>query len=63
MIIGVQLRMPEYFVEFADLIFRSIWIEQFNLGKPEVVSETLGKAGFNAEKSLYWLLIRRSRSD
>lgn len=49
MITGVQLRMPGRFIEFADLIFRSLWVDQLNLGKPEILSETLSRAGFDVE--------------
>ena len=45
---GLQMREPERFPRYVDLMFRAMWVEPCNLGDPAVVAATLQKAGFDA---------------
>ncbi len=45
---GYQLRQPDAFARYVDLIFRGMWVEARNLGDATVLAETLGQAGFDA---------------
>ena len=45
---GLQLRRPQDFARYLELIERAMWVEQQNLGDPAVLAATLGDAGFDA---------------
>jgi len=45
---GYQMRRPDDFLRYIDLVFRAVWAESRNLGDAAVVAETLSQAGFDA---------------
>lgn len=46
---GYQLRQPENFERYVDLVFRAVWVEARNLGDATVVADVLNQAGFDAD--------------
>jgi 2-hydroxychromene-2-carboxylate isomerase len=46
---GLQLREPERFLKYVDLMYRAMWEKPVNLGDPAVVAATLKQAGFDAD--------------
>lgn len=42
----------EQFVPLVDAIFRAMWIEQLDMGQPEIVGEVLSRSGFAPEEVL-----------
>jgi len=46
--VGYQMREPDRFLPYVDLMFRAMWAEPVNLGDPSVVATTLTAAGFDA---------------
>lgn len=45
--VGYQMREPERFLEYVDVMFRGVWTEGRNLGDAAVIGETLKEAGFD----------------
>jgi len=43
---GLQMRQPDTFMRYVDLVFRALWVEPVNLGDPAVLASTLSAAGF-----------------
>ena len=46
--VGLQMKAPEKFLKYVDVVYRAMWDEAKDLGDPAVLAETLGKAGFDA---------------
>ncbi|MDQ2928125.1 MAG: 2-hydroxychromene-2-carboxylate isomerase [Pseudomonadota bacterium] len=46
---GLQMRRPENFDRYVEVVHRAMWEEPVNLGDPEVLGRTLAGAGFDAE--------------
>ncbi|MEO8923538.1 MAG: 2-hydroxychromene-2-carboxylate isomerase [Caldimonas sp.] len=46
---GLQMRRPENFDRYVEVVHRAMWEEPVNLGDPEVRGRTLADAGFDAE--------------
>ena len=46
---GVQMRQPERFEHFVEVVFRAIWVDALNLGDMQVLGEMLGSAGFDPQ--------------
>src|SRR5215510_5807287 len=47
--IGYQMREPDRFLKYVDLMYRSTWVEGLNTGDANVVGEILKKNGFDAQ--------------
>ena len=45
--IGYQMREPDRFLKYVDVMFRGLWTEGLNLGDAAVIGETLKKSGFD----------------
>ncbi len=45
---GYQLQQPEQFSHCLQALFRGLWVEQLNLGDPQVVADCLARAGLSA---------------
>ena len=45
---GLQMRQPELFLRYVDVIFRAMWETPCNLADTAVLASTLSKAGFDA---------------
>ncbi len=46
--VGTQLRQPDRFLPYVELMFRAMWEKPVNLGDAAVVAATLSSAGFDA---------------
>jgi 2-hydroxychromene-2-carboxylate isomerase len=46
---GLQMRQPEAFARYCDVVFRAMWQRQMNLGDAAVLAATLADAGVNAD--------------
>jgi 2-hydroxychromene-2-carboxylate isomerase len=46
---GLQLRQPDDFARYLELVEKAMWVEQKNLGDPAVLATMLREAGFDAE--------------
>jgi 2-hydroxychromene-2-carboxylate isomerase len=49
---GVQLRLPERFVEFLDCLFRALWVDKRNLNDPATITQVLEQGGFDPQQIL-----------
>jgi len=47
--VGMQMRKPELFPRYVEIMFRAMWVEPCNLGDAEVVAATLRREGFDPE--------------
>ncbi len=47
--VGFQMRQPQVFERYLDVVYRALWEAQLNLGDPAVLAVTLTEAGFDAE--------------
>ncbi|HUN67939.1 MAG TPA: 2-hydroxychromene-2-carboxylate isomerase [Burkholderiales bacterium] len=45
--VGYQMRHPELFLRYVDIIYRAMFESPCNLGDPAVLADTLKKAGFD----------------
>jgi 2-hydroxychromene-2-carboxylate isomerase len=45
--VGVQMREPEAFLRYLDVVFGAMWREPRNLGDPAVLAEALRAGGFD----------------
>jgi len=50
--VGMQIRRPDAFAHYLDVVFRAMWISQRNLGDAAVLAETLVQAGFDNDHFL-----------
>jgi 2-hydroxychromene-2-carboxylate isomerase len=48
--VGLQLRQPQAFERYVDVIFRSMWGAPRNLGDAAVLAQTLAQAGFDYDE-------------
>lgn len=46
---GSMLKGPDTFHQYLDVIFPALWVDQKNLGDPEVVAASLLEGGLDAE--------------
>ena len=44
---GLQMRQPDQFLRYLDVVYRAMWVDARNLGDAAVLGETLQKAGFD----------------
>jgi 2-hydroxychromene-2-carboxylate isomerase len=44
---GLQMRDPERFLKYVDLVYRKLWGEGVDLGNAEILAATLKDAGFD----------------
>ncbi|BBP75953.1 2-hydroxychromene-2-carboxylate isomerase [Pseudomonas sp. Ost2] len=49
---GVQLRQPERFVDFVDILYRALWVEGRNLNDPAIVAQLLVENAFDPQRIL-----------
>ncbi|WP_430445682.1 MAG: 2-hydroxychromene-2-carboxylate isomerase [Pseudomonas piscis] len=49
---GVQMRLPERFVDFIDCLFRALWVDKQNLNDPTTVTQVLERSGFDPQQIL-----------
>jgi 2-hydroxychromene-2-carboxylate isomerase len=42
--VALQMRQPDRFMTYVDVVFRAMWVEPVNLGDPAVLAKTLGAA-------------------
>ena len=49
---AVALLDDPRFDDYLDTVFSAIWVDEQNMGQPEVVASVLAKAGFDAEALL-----------
>jgi 2-hydroxychromene-2-carboxylate isomerase len=47
---GLQMRRPDDFLRYLDVVERAMWETPRNLGDPAVLASTLAGAGFDAEE-------------
>ena len=47
--VGFQMRQPQEFERYVDVVYRALWESQLNLGDPAVLAVTLHEAGFDGE--------------
>jgi 2-hydroxychromene-2-carboxylate isomerase len=45
--VGYQLRQPEWFLRYVDVMFTAMWVRGLNLGDAEVVAATVKDGGFD----------------
>jgi len=45
--VGVQMRTPERFADYLDVVFAAMWREPRNLGDADVLAQTLRDGGFD----------------
>ncbi len=45
---GFQMRQPDMFLRYVDVMFRAMWEKPRNLGDADVLAATLGEADFDA---------------
>lgn len=48
--IGVQMKMPEDFARYVDVVFKAVWENQRNMGDPEEVAAVLREGGLDPDK-------------
>lgn len=46
---GYQMRQPEWFSRYVDVMFTAMWVRGLNLGDAKVVAATLTDGGFDPE--------------
>ena len=46
---GLQLRAPEQFARYCEVVSKALWEEARNLGDPAILAATLAAAGFDVE--------------
>jgi 2-hydroxychromene-2-carboxylate isomerase len=50
--VGVQMKMPDQFMHFVDVVYKAVWAEACNMGDATEVSNVLRVAGLDAERIL-----------
>ncbi|MFN0038373.1 MAG: 2-hydroxychromene-2-carboxylate isomerase [Burkholderiales bacterium] len=48
--VGVQMKMPEQFMHFVDVVYKAVWADARNMGDPAEVGSVLRAAGLDAER-------------
>jgi 2-hydroxychromene-2-carboxylate isomerase len=48
--IGVQMKMPEDFARYVDVVFKAVWEDGRNMGDPEEVAAVLREGGLDPDK-------------
>jgi len=48
--VGLQLRRPERFARYVEVVFRAMWSTPRNLGDAAILADTLAQAGFDNEE-------------
>lgn len=43
---GVQMHLPERFIDFIDCLFRALWVDKRNLNDAASVAQVLEQGGF-----------------
>ena len=51
---AVQLFQPERFEAYLNALFPAMWVQQRNLGDPQVLATVLREAGFDPEQYQAW---------
>ncbi|QZI72543.1 2-hydroxychromene-2-carboxylate isomerase [Pseudomonas protegens] len=49
---GVQMHLPERFIEFIDCLFRALWVDKRNLNDAACVAQVLEQGGFDPQQIL-----------
>ena len=49
-ITGVQMRQPEHFRALLDVVFSALWVDELDLGNPQVLTKLLEDKGFEAHE-------------
>jgi len=49
---GVQLRLPQRFAAYVDVLYRAMWVDGLNLGDAAVLGEVLAQGGFDPQEIL-----------
>lgn len=49
---GVQLHLPERFIDFIDCLFRALWVDKRNLNDAANVAQVLEQGGFDPQQIL-----------
>lgn len=49
---GVQLHLPERFIDFIDCLFRALWVDKRNLNDAASVAQVLEQGGFDPQQIL-----------
>lgn len=49
-ITGVQMRHPEQFQALLDSVFSALWVDELDLGNPDVLARLLDDKGFEAHE-------------
>jgi 2-hydroxychromene-2-carboxylate isomerase len=44
---GLQMRQPDRFLKYVDLVYRSMWGAGIDMGNPEILAAALKDAGFD----------------
>jgi 2-hydroxychromene-2-carboxylate isomerase len=52
--VAVQLFQPERFEAYLNAVFPALWVQQRNLGDPQVLATVLQEAGFDAQQYQAW---------
>lgn len=50
--VGMQMRRPDEFARYLEVVFRAMWISQRNLADAAVLAETLVQTGFDNDQFL-----------
>ena len=46
---GVQMKMPDDFLRFVDVMYKAVWEKPRNMGEPSEVASVLREAGLDAD--------------
>ncbi|MDP9532313.1 2-hydroxychromene-2-carboxylate isomerase [Pseudomonas protegens] len=49
---GVQMHLPERFIDFIDCLFRALWVDKRNLNDAANVAQVLEQGGFDPQQIL-----------
>ncbi|MDP9509635.1 2-hydroxychromene-2-carboxylate isomerase [Pseudomonas protegens] len=49
---GVQMHLPERFIDFIDCLFRALWVDKRNLNDAASVAQVLEQGGFDPQQIL-----------
>ncbi|ROL67046.1 disulfide bond formation protein DsbA [Pseudomonas protegens] len=49
---GVQMHLPERFIDFIDCLFRALWVDKRNLNDAASVTQVLEQGGFDPQQIL-----------
>jgi 2-hydroxychromene-2-carboxylate isomerase len=48
--VGVQMKMPDDFLRYVDVVYKAMWEAPRNMGDPAVIAEVLREGGLDADK-------------